>query len=63
MSSSRKGGTSSDWRKVAYMQLHRYLLPVAVPLLVGKVCTASTSGDSTAHSWGRLVQEMSWDVQ
>ena len=46
-----------------HMQLHRYLLPVAFPLLVRKVCIASISGDSTAHSWGRLVQETSRDAQ
>ena len=34
-----------------YMQLHRYLLPVAVPLLGGKVCKLSICGDNTAHSW------------
>ena len=45
------------------MQLHRYLLPVAVPLLGGKVCKASICGDNTAPSWGRLVQETSKDVQ
>ena len=45
------------------MQLHRYLLPVAVPLVGGKVCKASICGDNTAHSWGRLVQETSKDVQ
>ena len=46
-----------------YMQLHMYLLPVAVPLLGGKVCKSSICGDNTAHSWGRLVQETSKDVQ
>ena len=46
-----------------YIQLHRYLLPVAVPLLGGKVCKSSICGYNTAHSWGRLVQETSKDVQ
>ena len=45
------------------MQLHRYLLPVAVPLVGGKVCKVSICGANTAHSWGHLVQETSKDVQ
>ena len=45
------------------MHLHRYQLLLEDPPLDGKVCTASISGDSTAHTWGRLVQETSKDVQ
>ena len=41
------------------MQLRRYLVLLGVPVLDRQVCTALISGDSTTHSWGRLVQETS----